>query len=113
MAIKESALSLITSITQSDWIRAVTRAGASRRITVADLAKAVGSVKVSETSVSSLPITISNAEITSTMEVVNSVLSNSSAQVGNWTVTTSNGSLTVSGSISGSTNITLYLSETR
>lgn len=41
MAIKESALSLITSIAQGDWIRAVTSAGASRRITVANLAKAI------------------------------------------------------------------------
>ena len=41
MAIKESALSLITSIAQGDWVRAVTSAGASRRVTVADLAKAI------------------------------------------------------------------------
>lgn len=41
MAIKESALAAITSITQSDLIRAVTSAGASRRITVANLAKAI------------------------------------------------------------------------
>jgi len=41
MSIKESALSAITSITQSDFIRAVTAAGASRRVTVANLAKAI------------------------------------------------------------------------
>lgn len=41
MAIKESALSLITSIAQGDWVRAVTSAGASRRITFANLAKAI------------------------------------------------------------------------
>lgn len=41
MAIKESALAAITSITQSDFVRAVTSAGASRRITVANLAKAI------------------------------------------------------------------------
>lgn len=41
MAIKESALAAITSITQSDFVRAVTAAGASRRITVANLAKAI------------------------------------------------------------------------
>lgn len=41
MAIKESALSLITSIAQGDWVRAVTSAGASRRVTVANLAKAI------------------------------------------------------------------------
>ena len=41
MAIKELALAAITSITQSDFVRAVTAAGASRRITVANLAKAI------------------------------------------------------------------------
>ena len=41
MSIKESALNAITSITQSDFIRAVTAAGASRRVTVANLAKAI------------------------------------------------------------------------
>ena len=41
MSIKESALNAITSIAQSDYIRAVTSAGASRRVTVANLAKAI------------------------------------------------------------------------
>ena len=41
MSIKESALNAITSIAQSDFIRAVTAAGASRRVTVANLAKAI------------------------------------------------------------------------
>ena len=70
-------------------------------------------LKVSATSVSSLPKTISNANITSSMEVVNCVLSNPSAQTGDWTVTTSAGSLSVSGTISGTTNITLYLQTVR
>lgn len=39
MSIKESALTAITTITNSDLIRAVTSAGASRRITVSNLAK--------------------------------------------------------------------------
>lgn len=58
---------------------------------------------------SSLPQTISNTAITANHVVINSVLSNPSAQTGDWTVTTSNGSLSISGSISGSTTITLYL----
>ena len=41
MSIKESALTAITSIAQSDFVRAVTSAGASRRITVSNLAKAI------------------------------------------------------------------------
>ena len=65
--------------------------------------------KVSKSSVSSLPTTISSSAITEHMECIHSVLSNPSAQTGDWTVSTSNGSLTISGSISGTTNITLYL----
>ena len=70
-------------------------------------------LKVSKSSVSSLPTTISNSNITADMEVINSVLSNPSAQTGDWTVTTSAGSAVISGSISGTTNITLYLAVPR
>lgn len=41
MSIKESALSAITSITQSDFIRVVTSAGASRRISFANLSNSL------------------------------------------------------------------------
>jgi len=41
MSIKESALSTIASISNSDFVRAVTSAGASRRITVSNLAKQI------------------------------------------------------------------------
>ena len=68
---------------------------------------------VTKSSVSSLPQTVSNASITADMVVVESVLSNPSAQTGDWTVTTSAGSLTISGTISGTTDITLYLLESR
>jgi hypothetical protein len=64
-------------------------------------------------SFSALPQTIANSNIDDDMVVVNSVLSNSSAQNGDWTVTTSNGSLTISGSISGTTTATLYLMKSR
>lgn len=64
-------------------------------------------------SFSSLPQTVSNSNIESDMVVVNSVLGTPSAQTANWTVTTSNGSLTISGSISGSTTATLYLMKSR
>lgn len=64
---------------------------------------------LTSSSFSSLPLTISNSYITSDHVVINSVLSNPSAQTGDWTVTTSSGSLTISGSISGSTTVTLYL----
>lgn len=70
---------------------------------------AAGILVVSATGVSSLPRTISNANIKSTDVVVDCVLSNPAAQTGNWTWTTSNGSISISGSISGSTNVTLYI----
>ena len=68
---------------------------------------------VSIASFSALPQTITNANIEDDMVVVNSVLSNPSAQTGDWTVTTSSGSLTISGSISGTTTATLYLMKSR
>lgn len=64
-------------------------------------------------SFSALPQTVTNSNITSDMVVVNSVLGSPAAQTGDWTVTTSDGSLTVSGSISGSTTLTLYLAKSR
>lgn len=70
---------------------------------------AIKTVEVTSSSFSSLPVTISDSNITADHVVVNSVLSNPSAQTGDWTVTTSTGSLTISGSISGSTTVTLYL----
>lgn len=68
---------------------------------------------VTLSSISSLPQTANNASIESDMVVVNSVLSNPSAQTGEWTVSTSSGSLTLSGNISGTTNVTLYLMRSR
>ena len=72
-----------------------------------------GTLELSVSSVSSLPQTISNSKITSDMKVIHSVLSNPSAQTGDWTVTTSAGSAQISGTISGTTNITLYLTVPR
>lgn len=66
-------------------------------------------LKITATGVSSLPYTVSNNRITNDMEVIHSVLSNQSAQTSDWTITTSNGGLTIAGSISGTTDITLYL----
>ena len=70
-----------------------------------------GVLTVTVPSFNSLPQTVSNADITSDMVVVNSVLGTPSSQTGDWTVTTSNGSLTIAGTISGSTTLTLYLSK--
>lgn len=69
----------------------------------------LGIVEVSASSVSSLPTTISDASILADHVCVKAVLSNPSAQTGDWTVTTSAGSAVISGTISGTTDITLYL----
>lgn len=67
-------------------------------------------VKITASSVSSLPLTISNSAITTSMECIHHVLSNPSAQTGDWTVNTDTaGKVTISGTISGTTDITLYL----
>lgn len=58
---------------------------------------------------SALPQTVSFAGITADMVVLESWLSNPSAQRDDWTVTTSAGAVVVSGTISGSTALTLIL----
>ena len=68
-----------------------------------------GTTIITQSSVSSLPITITNTAISANHVCVKSILSNPSAQTGDWTVTTSDGSLVLSGSISGTTDVTLYL----
>lgn len=68
-----------------------------------------GVVEVTKYGVSSLPTTISDAHIKANHLVVESVLSNPKAQKDNWTVVTTDGSATISGTISGTTNITLLL----
>ena len=66
-------------------------------------------ISVNIPSFSSLPQTITNSLITNKHKVYEATLSNPSAQTGDWTVTTSEGSLTVTGTISGSTALELLL----
>jgi len=69
---------------------------------------------LSANGVSALPYTFSNAAIETDMVCINSVLSNPSAQLSDWTVNTDTaGKATISGTISGSTNITLYMMKSR
>ena len=63
--------------------------------------------------ISSLPKTVTNANITNDMVVLQSTLGTPTAQLSDWTVTTANGTLTISGTISGSTTLTLYLMKSR
>lgn len=100
--------SYATASTASDHYLVVddTTAG-TKKLPTNDLLVAV----VSASAFNELPQTISDSSITPKHVVVNSVLSNPSAQTGDWTVTTSAGSVEISGTISGSTAITLYLAE--
>lgn len=96
-------------------------------LAVTALQPALDQIEAEITNVSALVITLSSVSslsvrypssgtddsITSDLVVLNSVLSNPSAQTDDWTVTTYDGYLTVAGSISGTTNITLYLMKSR
>ena len=78
--------------------------------------EAIASVLVlSVSSFSSLPKTVTNSNITSDMVVLKAELGTPSAQTADWTVTTSNGSLQITGTsaISGSTTLKLYLMKSR
>lgn len=55
---------------------------------------------------------ITDNRITEDMVVVNSIIDSSVAQIDDWNVDTYNGYLTIKGSISNTTNITLYLLHT-
>ena len=66
---------------------------------------------ISKSSFSSLPQTISNSSITASMRVVNCVWGTPASITGNVTWTTAAGSLTLSGSISGSTTAEIDLIE--
>ena len=64
---------------------------------------------ISLSAVSALPFTHTDSSIMAEHKVVHSVLSNPAAQTSDWTVTTEAGSLTISGTISGTTDIKLDL----
>lgn len=66
-------------------------------------------MRITLSSVSSLPYTDQFPGITADHKVINSVLSNPDAQTSDWTVTTSVDELTINGTISGSTDIILDL----
>lgn len=59
--------------------------------------------------ISSLPATISNTNILAKHVPLQWWFGNPTAQIGAWTVTTSAGNLTISGTISGTTTLTLAL----
>lgn len=68
-----------------------------------------GIIAVSCGTVSSLPFQKSSSNILASHVVLNAVLGHPDAMVGDWTITTANGSLTIEGTIGRSTSVTLYL----
>lgn len=66
---------------------------------------------LSVASVSALPYTIANINITATMKCSKLVLSNPVARKSAWNITTSDGTVVISGTINGTTNIELWLVE--
>ncbi len=66
-------------------------------------------VTVNIASFSSLPKTVSNAAIKAEHVVLYKILGTPAAQTEDWTVDTAAGSLTISGSISGSTTVKIIL----
>lgn len=70
-------------------------------------------ISVSLGAFSLLPQVVTNTNITEDMVVMKAELSNPTAQVANWTVTTVAGSATIAGSINGTTSMTLYLIKCR
>lgn len=88
------------STTVNELLRAAGGSGSSQSALV-NYVKNCGTI-------SSLPQTISDANITSDMVVLEAVLGAPSAQTSDWSVSTANGSVTISGSISDSTTLILY-----
>lgn len=82
--------------------------------TATQVASAVTEAKVlplTFSSFSTLPQTLTDSRITSTMVMVGWYVANDSAKTSEWTVTPADGSVTVSGSISGSTTLMIILAE--
>lgn len=104
-------LAALTTTAKGSAVAAINEVDAHADAANAAAAKAEVLI-ITLSSVTELPQTVNNAAIESDMVCIHSEYSSSSAYV-NASVTTSNGSLTVTGSISGTTNITLYLMKSR
>lgn len=81
-------------------------------LTAADVNAPTIPLHISVASFSSLPKTIENANITSTMRVIDCVCGTPNSIIGDVTWTTSDGSLVLSGTMSGSTIADIVLIET-
>ena len=99
---------LSDTVSQSDSNHALSRAGGySLQQQINQLNQSL--ITVSLGTISSLPVTKTVNGVNSNMVVLESTLGTPSAQTSDWTVTTSTNSIQISGSISGSTTLTLVL----
>ena len=89
--------------------------GSANPVTSGGIYAAIGSVLMLDCgAISSLPTTISSAAVTADMVVLKAELGSPSAQAeDNWQAATADGAVTVSGSISGTTTLRLYLAHAR
>jgi len=62
-------------------------------------------------SLSALPHTVSNSKITANHRITDVVLSNTAAQLSDWAFTTASGSLTITGTISATTDAYIQLAK--
>lgn len=88
-------------------------AGTNAHYARADHVHPAPALYVSIASFSALPVTVSDANITATMRVVNAVFGTPNAIKSDIAWTTADGSLTLSGTISGTTTAEIILIETR
>lgn len=66
-------------------------------------------VFITITGLSALPHTVSNSKITADHRVIDYTVSNEAAMLSNWGYTTASGSITITGTISASTDVYLHL----
>lgn len=85
--------------------------GASQQLQARANVGAAKAVTVDMGTISSLPVTKTATGVTAKMVVAASELGTPSAQTGDWTITTAADSVTISGTISGSTTVKLVLIE--
>ena len=96
----------------SDYLAIDSAADGTRKTTIDQfLADVVDheAIRVTTPSFSSLPTTFTATGVTADMVVAEAVLSNPAAQTGAWTITTAADSITIAGTISGTTALTLLL----
>ena len=110
--VEANNLGVTTPMTEAEI---TTGTSTQKRVITPAVAATLKALVLSVSSFSSLPKTVTNSKITSDMVVLKAELGTPSAQTADWTVTTSNGSLQITGTnaISGSTTLKLYLMKSR